>query len=70
LWKTGAYDLRREHYRLVPARRYLYGEDLERREARQPSVEQTIKFELIINLKLRRRSRLTIPPSVLAELIK
>ena len=33
LWKTGAYDLRGEHYRLVPARRYLCGQDFERRQA-------------------------------------
>ena len=29
----GAYDLRREHYRLVPPRRYVCGQDSERRQA-------------------------------------
>ena len=33
----GAYDLRREHYRLVPARRHLRGQDPERRQARRSS---------------------------------
>ncbi len=33
----GAYDLRREHYRLGPARRYLRGQDSERRQARRSS---------------------------------
>ena len=32
----GAYDLRRELYRLGPARRYLCGQDSERRKARRP----------------------------------
>ena len=32
-----AYDLRREHYRLGPARRYVCGQDPERREARRSS---------------------------------
>ena len=32
-----AYDLRREHYRLGPPRRYLCGQDSERRQARRPS---------------------------------
>ena len=31
----GAYELRREHYRLVPARRHLCGQDSERRQARR-----------------------------------
>jgi ABC transporter substrate binding protein len=33
--RRGAYDLRREHHRLVPPRRYLCGQDPERREARR-----------------------------------
>ena len=35
MWKPGAYDLRREHYRLGPARRYVCGQDSERRQARR-----------------------------------
>ena len=62
-----AYDLRRELDRLGPARRYLRGQDPERRQARRLPVEQPTKFEFIINLKAAKQIGLTIPPNVLVR---
>ena len=60
-------ELRNQPCRCLSSGRRLYRPHSQGRQARRPAGLQSTKFELVINLRPRRRSASTVPPTLLAR---